>query len=96
MQKCACAGHSSMLNYLWSSVYALTVPLILPFPFVNASCKITKNPTLLPVGFKTRDFDTDWRDLHVFISKVDLPVLSLGAWKMEKILELLLKINLHV
>ena len=66
-----------MLNYLQSSVYALTMPLIWPFLFVNLLCKITKNSILLPVDFKTCDSDTDWRDLHVFISKVALPVSSL-------------------
>ena len=73
---------SGILNYLLSSVYALTMPLILPLRFVNLSCKITKNPTRLPVVFKTHDSDTDWRDLHAFISKVDL--LYIGARKMEK------------
>ena len=66
-----------MLNHLRSSVYALTVPPILPLLFVILSCKITKNPKRLPVDFKPRDSDTDWRDLHAFISKVDLPVSSL-------------------
>ena len=48
-----------MLNYLpSSSVYTLTVPLILPYLFVNLSCKI-KNMTLLPVDFKIRDFDAN-------------------------------------
>ena len=32
---------------------------LIPFLFVNVSCKITKNPTLLPVDFKTHDSDTD-------------------------------------
>ena len=41
------------------------MPLILPSLFVNSSCKITKNPTLVPVDFKTHDFDTGWHDLHV-------------------------------
>ena len=59
-----------MLNYLQSSVYALTVPLILSLIFINLSCKVTKNPTLLPVDFKTQDSDTGRRDLHLFISKV--------------------------
>ena len=45
------------LNYLWSSVYAL--PDCATLLFVNLSCKITKNPTLLPVDFKPRDSDTD-------------------------------------
>ena len=56
-----------MLNYLRSSAYTLTLSLILLSLFINLSCKITKNPTLLPVDFKTHDFDTDWRDLHAFI-----------------------------
>ena len=60
-----------MLNYLRSRVYALTVSLILPILFDNVSCKISKNPTLLPVDFKTLDSDSDWRDLYAFISKVD-------------------------
>ena len=38
-----------MLNYLGSSVYALTVPLILLSLLSNLLCKIAKNPTLLPV-----------------------------------------------
>ena len=71
-----------MLIYLQSSVYALTVPLILPLLFVNLSCKITKNPTRLPVDFKTRDSDTDCHDLYAFISKVRLPVLFL--YRTEK------------
>ena len=50
--------HSSMLNPLQSSVYALTVPFILISSFHQLSCKITMNPTLLPVDFKTQDFDT--------------------------------------
>ena len=70
-----------MLNYLLSSVYALTVPLFLPVLFFNLSCKITKNPTLLPVDFKTRDSDR-LTCLHAFISKVDLPVSSL--YRSEK------------
>ena len=58
------------------------MPLILPSLFVNLSCKITKDPTLLPADFKTRDFDTDRHDLHAFISKADLPVyLNIGARK---------------
>ena len=47
-----------MLNYLSSSVYALTVPLILPSLFVSLLCEI-KNLKLFPVDFKTCDFDTD-------------------------------------
>ena len=35
-----------MLNYLRSSVFALTVPLILLSLFSNASCKIAVSPTL--------------------------------------------------
>ena len=62
----------------------MTVSLILPSQFVNLSCKITRNPTLLPVDFKTRDFDTDWRDLHAFISKVDyLCRLNIGVRKKD-------------
>ena len=41
VQKCACAGHSGLINSLRSSVYALTVPLILLFLFSNLSCNTT-------------------------------------------------------
>ena len=54
----------------------------LPSLFVNLSCKITNKPTLLPVDFKNCDFETNWRDLHAFISKVDLPVSS--QYRSEK------------
>ena len=61
-----------MLNNLQSSIYTLAVLHSLPSLFVNFFCKI-KNPILLSVDFKIRYFDTDRRDLHAFISKVDLP-----------------------
>ena len=64
---------------------------ILPSLLVSSMCKITKKWTLLPVHFKTRDFDTDLHGLHVFIY---LCHLDIGARKMEKILEYLLKISL--
>ena len=48
-----------MLNYLRSSVYALTGSLILSSVVVDLSFKITKKARLLPVGFKSRDFYTD-------------------------------------
>ena len=77
VQKCACAGHSGMLNHLWSSVYALTVQLVLLSLCSNLSCKITKNPTILPVDFKTRDLTlTDV--MYAFISKADLHMTSLS------------------
>ena len=42
-----------MFNLLQSSVYALTVPLILHFTlFIKSLCKITKNPTLFTTDFK--------------------------------------------
>ena len=44
-----------MLNYLQSSASGSGfLPLV-----AGLSCEITKNPTLLPVDFKTRDFDTN-------------------------------------
>ena len=43
-----------MINYLRSSVFALTVPLILPSLFNNLSCKIAMNPTCFTRIFRGR------------------------------------------
>ena len=55
---------------------------MLPSLFIIVLCKLTANPRFLPVDFKTRDFDTDWRDLHAFIITVVLPVSS--QYRSEK------------
>ena len=47
-----------MLNPLRSSVYVLTVPLIVLSLLINLSCKIKINQTFLSLDVKTQDFDT--------------------------------------
>ena len=86
-----------MLNYLRSSVYALTVPLIFLSIFSKLLCKITKTPTPLPVDFKDlQDCQlTDMCRMLLFQWMTRLCRLYIGKRKMEKILELIVE-NKHI
>ena len=78
-----------MLNYIRSSVYSLTVPLILLSLFSNLSCKMAKNPILLPVDFtKARAGQLgDICRTHLFQRLLQQCCLYMGTRKMEKIIE---------
>ena len=66
-----------MLNHLRSSVYTLTVPIILLSLFSNLLCKIAKDPTLLPVDLKNKQSCQQTNRCHMFISVVDTTMSSL-------------------
>ena len=55
------------IKHFRSSVYALTVSLILISLVIHLLCKRTENLTLLPVDFKTHAFDT-WLTCLTFVT----------------------------